>query len=125
MRVNHIRISFSKRYVITVALIGVLVVSAFFATTIFNARAMQAHVTTKSAPARRVRSTLMDLGRVSVNNAPPSDEQCRDKDGTPCYSPLEMRNAYGITSLINKGITGEGQTIVIIDSFGSPTIAKD
>jgi subtilase family serine protease len=36
-----------------------------------------------------------------------------------------MRTAYGITSLINAGFTGKGQTIVIIDSFGSPTIAAD
>ena len=42
-----------------------------------------------------------------------------------CYSPKDMQNAYGVTSLLNAGYTGKGQTIVIIDAFGSPTIAED
>jgi subtilase family serine protease len=36
-----------------------------------------------------------------------------------------MRVAYGIDSLINKGFTGKGQTIVDIVSFGSPTLQQD
>jgi subtilase family serine protease len=36
-----------------------------------------------------------------------------------------MQNAYGLTALFNAGYTGLGQTIVIVDSFGSPTIAQD
>lgn len=57
---------------------------------------------------------------------PPTDAQCRaSATELPCYSPQEIRKAYGVTSLINNGFTGKGQTIVIIDSFGSPTLAKD
>ena len=56
---------------------------------------------------------------------PPSDAQCRAKVGAPCYSPQEMRKAYGVTPLLNAGYTGKGQSIVIIDSFGSPTILHD
>ena len=56
--------------------------------------------------------------------APPTDASCIAA-GIRCYSPQQMRTAYGITSLINAGYTGKGQTIVIIDSFGSPTIASD
>ena len=41
------------------------------------------------------------------------------------YSPQEMRDAYGITSLIQKGYTGKGQTVVVIESFGDPTIQQD
>ncbi len=55
----------------------------------------------------------------------PTDVQCRAQQGTPCYSPQEMRQAYGLTRLIQAGYTGRGQSIVIIDSFGSPTIASD
>jgi subtilase family serine protease len=44
---------------------------------------------------------------------------------TPGYSPAQMRDAYGVTSLYNKGDTGKGQTVVVIDSFGSPTLQKD
>ena len=36
-----------------------------------------------------------------------------------------MRNAYNVTPLLNAGYIGAGQTIVIIDSFGSPTVAAD
>jgi subtilase family serine protease len=56
---------------------------------------------------------------------PPTDAQCRQQFGHPCYSPQEIRRAYGVDGLINKGDIGTGQTIIIIDSFGSPTIASD
>jgi len=36
-----------------------------------------------------------------------------------------MRTAYGLNGLIDAGMVGAGQTIVIIDSYGSPTIAAD
>ncbi|MGH2457471.1 MAG: S53 family peptidase, partial [Chloroflexota bacterium] len=44
---------------------------------------------------------------------------------TPCYSPQEMRRAYGLTPVLDAGFDGRGQTIVIVDSFGSPTIQND
>jgi subtilase family serine protease len=52
------------------------------------------------------------------NCAPPSEAQ-------QGYSPQEMRDAYGITSLIQQGYTGKGQTIAVIESFGDPTIQSD
>jgi hypothetical protein len=58
-------------------------------------------------------------------NQPPTDEFCRENFGVPCYSPQEMRTAYGMNGLINSGMVGAGQTIIIIDSYGSPTIAAD
>ena len=42
--------------------------------------------------------------------------------GLFCYGPDAIRKAYGINGLINKGYTGKGRTIVIIDAFGSPTV---
>src|SRR6202000_219346 len=42
-----------------------------------------------------------------------------------CYTPLQYRVAYDLNPLYNQGITGKGKTIVIVDSFGSPTIASD
>ena len=56
---------------------------------------------------------------------PPTDSQCRTQTGFPCYSPQEIRDAYNVTPLLNAGYTGKGQSIVIIDSFGSPTIQND
>ncbi len=61
----------------------------------------------------------------SSSQTPPTDKQCRQQFGFPCYSPQEMRRIYGVGDLINHGYIGTGQTIVIIDSFGSPTIAAD
>jgi subtilase family serine protease len=40
-------------------------------------------------------------------------------------SPAQIRTAYDVGPLAAKGIDGSGQTIVIVDSFGSPTIAAD
>ncbi len=56
---------------------------------------------------------------------PPTDQQCRQKTGRPCYSPQEIRKAYNIDPVLNAGYTGKGESIVIIDSFGSPTIQND
>ena len=56
---------------------------------------------------------------------PPTDQQCRKQMGVPCYSPQEIRRAYNIDPVLNAGYTGKGESIVIIDSFGSPTIQKD
>jgi len=56
---------------------------------------------------------------------PPNYAQCLALVGSPCYSPQLIRKAYGVTPVLNSGFTGKGQSIVIIDSFGSPTIRQD
>jgi subtilase family serine protease len=55
----------------------------------------------------------------------PPDAFCRVSFGVPCYSPQQIQNAYGLTPILQAGYTGAGQTIIIIDSFGSPTIGQD
>jgi subtilase family serine protease len=45
--------------------------------------------------------------------------------GLYCYTPPAIRAAYGVNSLLNNGANGAGQTIVILDAFGSPTIQAD
>jgi subtilase family serine protease len=42
-----------------------------------------------------------------------------------CLTPHAIRQAYGIQSLIDKGFTGKGQTIIDLVSFGSPTLQQD
>jgi subtilase family serine protease len=42
-----------------------------------------------------------------------------------CYSPQQIRAAYSIQPLLNKGITGKGRTIVIVDAYQSPTVQQD
>ncbi len=41
------------------------------------------------------------------------------------YTPAEIQKAYNLTALYNEGYDGTGQTIVIIDWCGSPTIRAD
>jgi len=46
-----------------------------------------------------------------------------------CYAPAQIRAAYAISSLgnptKNTGNLGQGQTIVLVDSYGSPTATTD
>src|SRR5271165_6682929 len=67
------------------------------------------------------------LSKVKQNTEqPPTDADCRRSlYPSPCYSPQQMRKAYGVDALIDAGFVGKGETIVIIDSFGSPTIRED
>ena len=90
----------------------------------------------QSAPAGQAPSTRPDvISRVtkvkglklvstsSLGTSP--DAYCRSHFNHPCYSPQDIQNAYGLTHLLNAGYTGAGETIIIIDSFGSPTIQED
>jgi subtilase family serine protease len=42
-----------------------------------------------------------------------------------CYGPKQIRAAYAIQPLLDRGIKGTGHTIVIVDAFQSPTIRQD
>jgi subtilase family serine protease len=44
---------------------------------------------------------------------------------TKALTPRQVRAAYELGPLTARGVDGTGQTIVIVDSFGSPTIAAD
>ncbi|MFJ8441720.1 S53 family peptidase [Kitasatospora griseola] len=61
------------------------------------------------------------VGRV----APISTSDCVSQIGIHCYSPLQYRQAYNLNPLYQQGVTGKGRTIVIVDSFGSPTVQHD
>ncbi|HEX9033327.1 MAG TPA: hypothetical protein VF834_15925, partial [Streptosporangiaceae bacterium] len=41
------------------------------------------------------------------------------------YVPAQIRAAYFLNPLLRAGVDGRKQSIVIVDSFGSPTIAHD
>jgi subtilase family serine protease len=57
--------------------------------------------------------------------APLSTTDCVTEVGIRCYTPVQYRVAYNLNPLYRQGITGAGKTIVIVDSYGSPTIASD
>jgi subtilase family serine protease len=62
--------------------------------------------------------------------APLTTTQCQADIGIACYTPVQYRVAYNLNPLYSgkatgRHITGAGETIVIVDSFGSPTIQSD
>ncbi len=57
--------------------------------------------------------------------APPSTAYCEAHYKIACYEPAQVRAAYNLGPLTARGITGKGQTIVIVDSYGSPTVRHD
>src|SRR5215469_3419848 len=56
---------------------------------------------------------------------PPTTATCRATFHIACYQPFQMQKAYDLAPLFSRGIDGRGRTIVIVDSFGSPTIQDD
>lgn len=73
-----------------------------------------------AAPQIMVRGTV-----ASATPKPPGFLYCEANFGAACYSPQDLRAAYGVSNLINAGYTGKGETIVLVESYGSPTIAAD
>jgi len=50
----------------------------------------------------------------------------RAKQTTPTgYLPMQMENAYSLTTLLNSGYNGTGKTIAIVDAYGSSSITTD
>lgn len=50
---------------------------------------------------------------------------CPASLSTDCRTPYDLRVAYSVQSLLERGYTGKGQTIVDIVSYGSPTLQQD
>jgi subtilase family serine protease len=63
--------------------------------------------------------------KLKALTSPLPTSQCKAQIGIACYTPLQYRVAYDLNPLYAKGVTGAGRTIVIVDSFGSPTIVND
>jgi subtilase family serine protease len=56
---------------------------------------------------------------------PPTTAECEAAFSVACYEPAQIQQAYNLRPLYRHGVTGKGSTIVIVDSFGSPTIKSD
>ena len=61
------------------------------------------------------------LGAVSA----PSQANCVKFIYYHCLTPSQVQAAYNLVPLYSHGVTGKGETIVIVDPFGSPTITHD
>ena len=56
---------------------------------------------------------------------PLTTAECEADYSIACYEPGQIQQAYHLPFLFQHGINGKGATIVIVDSFGSPTIQND
>jgi subtilase family serine protease len=56
---------------------------------------------------------------------PKTTADCERAYHIACYEPFQIQRAYDEGPLFEKGIDGKGQTIIIVDSFGSPTVGHD
>jgi len=68
--------------------------------------------------------TVADYEQVSTSETPPTSAQCVSV-GRTCFGPAATRASYNLDPLYQQGLDGRGQTIAIVDSFGSDTIAHD
>src|ERR1035441_4273026 len=70
-----------------------------------------------------VQPGVMHVGR--VQSSPPTTADCEKAYKVACYEPAQIRQAYNLPAVYASGVTGRGATIVIVDSYGSPTIKHD
>ncbi|MDX6390610.1 MAG: hypothetical protein QOJ73_1673 [Streptosporangiaceae bacterium] len=81
-----------------------------------------------AAPAVAAPAVLISPAALHIRSAaptPPTTAYCEQHYKIACYEPGQVQQAYNLPPLLHRGIDGAGQTIVIVDSFGSPTIAHD
>src|ERR1700727_2718505 len=116
------RRSMSRRVVVST--IGAVALAALVL--VGGASAAKAPRVRSASSKMLVHTRFLDVtGLAAAGSQAPTDAFCREHLGVPCYSPQEIRHAYGVDALVSRGDQGKGQTIVIIDSFGSPTITSD
>jgi subtilase family serine protease len=60
-----------------------------------------------------------------VSASPPTTSYCELNYGYACYTPAQLEQAYNMPLLYRAGLTGAGETIAIVDAYGSPTIQSD
>ena len=85
---------------------------------------LTAVVTPTAAATVAVLPTVAEYTQLSTSTTPPTQAQCASV-GRRCFSPQSIRAAYHLQPLYDNGWDGRGQTIAIVDSYGSDTIAHD
>ncbi|HZU12878.1 MAG TPA: S53 family peptidase [Chloroflexota bacterium] len=57
--------------------------------------------------------------------AVPAPPGCVASKSKPCFDPAQLRSLYDTPPIYASGITGRGETIAVIVSFGDPRLVKD
>jgi subtilase family serine protease len=81
-----------------------------------------------ASPAPAQATVIIHPGVLHVGHSskqPPTTADCESAFQVACYEPAQIQQAYNLPMLYAKGVNGQGATIVIVDSFGSPTIVND
>jgi subtilase family serine protease len=68
--------------------------------------------------------TVAEYTQLTTSATPPTQDQCASA-GRRCFTPQAIRAAYNLGPLYGAGFDGSGQTIAIVDAYGSDTIAND
>jgi subtilase family serine protease len=107
---------------ITGAAVGATALAAGIIAAAAPAGSAATNAATASTPAIVVKpGAIHPLAGLSA----PSQANCVKHGYYHCLTPQQVETAYHLAPLYQHGVTGKGETIVIVDSFGSPTIAKD
>ena len=67
---------------------------------------------------------VSDYAQVSTSETPPTQAQCFSA-GRRCFTPQAIQASYNLLPLYANGLTGQGRTIAVVDSYGSDTMAHD
>jgi subtilase family serine protease len=71
-----------------------------------------------------VKPGVLRVGTIDAPG-PPTTAYCERTYRIACYTPDQLRAAYRLPAVYARGVTGKGATIVVVDSYGSPTLARD
>jgi subtilase family serine protease len=71
-----------------------------------------------------IRPAVSDYMQLTTSETPPTQAQCASA-GRRCFDPQTTQAAYNVGPLYAAGVNGAGETIAIVDSYGSDTIAHD
>jgi subtilase family serine protease len=85
---------------------------------------------TVSWPAAAVAIAPSVVRETGAFKAPPTTAFCEKNFHLACYQAKQIEQAFSLPALYRQKVrgqhvTGAGQTIVIVDSFGSPTVRHD
>jgi subtilase family serine protease len=110
--------AFKYRYGAVAAVIGATALAVGMGAAPAGAASSSANITYTVQP-------LLKLGIASAGATPGgfplTPSQCVTNFGLACYGPQDFRTAYDVPA----SDAGAGQTIVIVDAYGSPTIRQD
>jgi subtilase family serine protease len=101
----------------------VAAVSLFAATAAAVTAVQPAAATAFSPDLVHIHPTATHVG--AAHAAPLTTAQCEAQFQIACYGAPQIQAAYDLPALYARGTQGQGQTIAIVDSFGSPTIQAD